>query len=296
MELRHLRYFVAVAESHSFVRAAEILGIAQPPLGMQIKALEAELDVKLFDRSTRPIRLTLAGDTFLQEARAILLQVDQATRTTQQVNQGYSGKLALGIHNSFANTELPGLVAQFHQQFPHVRLEFREATVAQELELLQNEQVDVVFHRSATAYQDGKNFNSLPLLEEDFVLVLPANHALATRSIIPLTALKRESLILPDLDVLPFYQQVVDACRQSGFEPRLDLSIRSGGLVTLLSLVATGMGLSVMPAHTQILHREGVVYRPLQGLSLKRHITLVWRGNENSSVVNNFTEFFHSKY
>jgi DNA-binding transcriptional LysR family regulator len=212
-------------------------------------------------------------------------------RFHHQVNQGYSGKLTLGIHNSFANTQLPGLVAQFHQQFPRIRLEFREATVVQELELLQNEQVDVVFHRSATVYQGGTNFNSLPLLEEDFVLVLPENHVLAARSTIPLTALDGESLILPDLDVLPFYHQVIDACRQSGFEPRLDLSIRSGGLVTLLSLVATGMGLSVMPAHTQILHREGVVHRPIQGLSLKRYIALVWRKNDNSSVVSNFTKF-----
>jgi DNA-binding transcriptional LysR family regulator len=291
MELRHLRYFVVVAELLSFSRAAEVLGIAQPPLGMQIKALEAELDVQLFDRATRPIQLTIAGQTFLQEARAILLQVDQATRTTQQVNQGYVGKLTLGIHNSFANTHLPELVAQFHQRFPHVRLEFREVTVAQELELLQNEQVDVVFHRSATVYQDETYFNSLPLLEEDFVLILPENHSFAAQSTIPLTALKGESLILPDIDALPFYRQVIDVCRQSGFEPKLDLSIRSGGLITLLSLVAVGMGLSVMPAHTQILHREGVVHRSIQGLSLKRYISLVWRRNDNSPVVNNFTKF-----
>ncbi|AKG19949.1 LysR family transcriptional regulator [Calothrix sp. 336/3] len=292
MELRHLRYFTAVAESLSFSRASEALGIAQPPLSQQIKALETELNVQLFNRSTHPIQLTIAGQIFLQEARAILLQLDQATRTTQQVDRGYLGKLTLGIHNSFANSHLPGLVAQFHQQFPDVRLEFREVTVVQELELLQNHQIDVVFHRSPAIYQDGMTFNCLPLLEEEFVLVLPENHPLTARAIVPLTDLKGESLILPDLDVLPFYRQVINACRQSGFEPRLDLSIRSGGLITLLSLVATGLGLSVMPAHTQILNRQGVVHRPIQGLQLKRHITLLWRKNEDSPVLNNFIKFF----
>ena len=288
MELRHLRYFTSVAESLSFSRAAKALGMAQPPLSQQIKALEAELNVQLFDRTTHPIQLTSAGQTFLQDARAILRQVDQATWTTQQVAQGYLGKLSLGIHNSFANTHLPNLVAQFHHQFPDVRLEFREVTVMQELEQLQNQQLDAVFHRSATAYQDGTNFNYLPLLKEDFVLVLPESHPLTARSIVPLTALKGESLILPDLDVLPFYNQVIDACRQCGFEPRLDLSLRSGGLITLLSLVATGLGLAVMPGHTQILHREGIVHRPIQGLDLCRHITLVWRKHDPSPVLKNF--------
>jgi DNA-binding transcriptional LysR family regulator len=295
MELRHLRYFKAVAESLSFSRAAKALDIAQPPLSQQIKALEAELNVKLFDRTTHPIQLTVAGQTFLQEARAILEQVDRATRTTQQVDRGYVGKLTLGIHNSFANSHLPNLVAQFHQHFPDVRLEFREVTVRQELELLQNHQLDVVFHRSATVDRNGTNFNYLPLLEEDFVLVLPENHPLAARSNVPLTALQGESLILPDLDVLPFYQQVIEACLRCGFEPQLDVKIRSGGLVTLLSLVASGMGLSVMPAHTQILHREGIVHRPIQDFQLKRHITLVWHKNDTSPVVNNFAKFFHSE-
>jgi DNA-binding transcriptional LysR family regulator len=288
MELRHLRYFVAVAQARSFSRAAEALNMAQPPLSQQIKALERELKVQLVDRTTYPIQLTIAGQTFLEEALAILSHVERATRTTQQVDRGCVGKLTLGIHNSFANSHLPNLVVQFHQQFPDVRLEFREVTVMQELELLQNHQLDVVFHRSATVDWDRTNFNYLPLLEENFVLVLPENHPLTAQSSVLLAALEGESLILPDFDVLPFYHQVIDACRQCGFEPKLDLSIRSGGLITLLSLVATGLGLAVMPGHTQILHREGIVYRPLQGLNLRRQIGLVWRKDDPSPVLKAF--------
>lgn len=295
MELRHLRYFTKVAELLSFVRAAEALGIAQPPLSMQIKQLEAELNVQLFDRRTRSIQLTIAGQTFLQEARAILLHVDQATRATQKVDQGYVGKLTLGIHNSFANTYLPELVAQFHHQFPDVRLEFQEVTVALELDLLRKEEVDVVFYRSTTPSFDHDSLGFRPLMQENFVLVLPEHHPLTQLAEVPLTMLKDESLILPDLDVLPFYQQVVDACRQSGFEPKLDLSIRSGGLITLLSLVATGLGLSVMPGHTQILRREGITHRPIQGLDLRRHIMIVWRKNDPSTVLKNFLNLFPDK-
>jgi DNA-binding transcriptional LysR family regulator len=295
MELRHLRYFIAVAELLSFSRAAEGLGIAQPPLSQQIKALETELNVQLFDRTTHPIQLTIAGHTFLQEVRTILLQVDQATHMARQVSQGYRGKLTLGIHNSFANSHLPTLVGQFHQQFPDVRLEFREVTVMQELELLQELQLDAVFHRSAAAFQNNLEFNSLPLIQEGFVLVLPKQHPLAKCKQVPLNFLEGESLILPDLDVLPFYQQVIEACQQVGFEPKLDLSLRSGGLITLLSLVATGLGLSVMPAHTRILNREGVVYRTIQGLDLRRYLTLVWRKQNSSSVLNNFVTFFQSQ-
>jgi DNA-binding transcriptional LysR family regulator len=292
MELRHLRYVTTVAELKSVTRAAEVLEITQPRLSQQIKVLEAELNVQLFDRSTHPIQLTIAGQAFLQEAQAILLQVDQATRTTQQIDRGYLGKLTLGIHNSFANSHLPKQVARFHERFPDVRLEFREVTVPQELELLQNHQIDVVFHRSATVERDETKFNYLPLLEEDFVLVLPEHHPLTALPTVPLIALKDESLILPDPDVLPFYHQAIDVCRQSGFEPNLDLSIRSGGLVTLLGLVASGMGLSIMPVHTQILHREGIAHRPIQDLQLKRYITLVWHKHDRAPIPNNFAKFF----
>jgi DNA-binding transcriptional LysR family regulator len=294
MEIRHLLYFKAVAESLSFSRAAQELKITQPRLSQQIKVLEADLEVELFDRTTHPITLTIAGRTFLRETEVILSQVDRATRTTKQVDRGSLGKLTLGIHNSFANSHLPNLVKQFHRHFPDVRLEFREVTVAQELELLQHHHIDVVFHRSATIYRDGTNFNYLPLLKEDFVLVLPEHHPLTAKSTVPLTALKGQSLILPDTDVLPFYHQVIDACRQCGFNPNLDLSIRSGGLITLLSLVAMGLGLSIMPSHIKILHREGVVHRPIEGLNLCRHITLVWRKDDHSPVLKNFLDLLKS--
>jgi DNA-binding transcriptional LysR family regulator len=295
MELRHLRYFVAVAEEGSFTDAARELCMAQPPLSAQIKALEKELDVKLFDRSNnRSIQLTDAGKIFLAEALAILDRVARATEIAQRVKRGSVGKLTLGIHNSFANSNLPKLVAQFHHQFPTVQLEFREVTVIQELQLLQNHQLDVVFHRSAKVYKDTVNFDYLPLLKEDFVLVLPEGHPLARRPTIPLTALHGESLILPDIEALPFYFQVIEACRQCEVEPKLDLDIRSGGIITLMSLVAMGLGISILPGHIKILHREGIVLRSIEGLDLCRHITLVWRKHDDSPVLKNFLDLIKS--
>ena len=294
MEIRHLRYFIAVAENLSFSRAAEQLGLAQPPLTQQIQALEAELEVQLFDRKTRPIQLTMAGQTLLQEAHALLIRLEQAVLTTRRMQQGDIGYLTIGIHNSVANTILPNLLATFRQQFPAVQLELREVTVSQELVLLRNHQLDVVFHRSTKPYEGDADLLFCPLMQETFLLILPEYHPLVDLAEVPITALQGESLVLPDLNVLPFYSQVLQACQTAGFEPKIDQTIRSGGIVTLLSLVAAGVGLSVLPSHVQVLHREGVVYRPIAGLDLCRHIAVVWRKDTVSSVLQNFLSAIQS--
>lgn len=294
MEIRHLRYFIAVAENLSFSRAAEQLGLAQPPLTQQIQALEAELEVQLFDRKTRPIQLTMAGQTLLKEAHTVLTQLEQAVRTTRRIHQGDIGHLTIGIHNSVVNTILPNLLTTFHQQFPAVQLELREVTVAQELLLLRNHQLDVVFHRSTTPYEGDADLCFCPLMQETFLLILPEYHPLVDLAEVPITALQGESLVLPDLNVLPFYSQVIYACQMAGFEPKIDRTIRSGGIITLLSLVAAGIGLSVLPSHVQVLHREGIVYRPISGLDLCRHIAVVWRKDGISSVLQNFLNAIQS--
>lgn len=294
VEIRHLRYFIAVAENLSFSRAAEQLGLAQPPLTQQIQALEAELGVQLFDRKTRPIQLTRAGQTLLQEAQALLTRLEEAVRTTRRTHQGEIGYLTLGIHNSVANTILPNLLTTFHQQFPNVELKLQEVTVPQELVLLRNHQLDVVFHRSTMPYEGDADLSCYPLMQETFLLILPEKHPLVNLPEIPITALQGESLVLPDLNVLPFYSQVIQACQTAGFEPKIEQTIRSGGIITLLSLVAAGVGLSILPSHVQVLHREGIVYRAIAGLDLCRHIAVVWRTDDISPVLQNLLSVIQS--
>ena len=288
MELRHFRNFIVVAENLSFTVAAEKLQMAQPPLTQQIQALESELGVTLFDRRTRPIQLTAAGQVFLEEARSMMSHLAQSVRKVQRVGDGEVGSLTIGIHNSVATSILPILLTTFRSQFPLVILELREVTIDQEIPLLKNHQLDVVFHRLPSPYENDLSLSSCSILQESFVLVLPETHRLASCNHLSIAALHQESLILPFLEGAPFYQTVIETCTAEGIQPRIATEVKATGIVTLLSLVATGIGLTILPSHVQTLHREGVVYRPISGLNLDRKTTLVWRKENDSPVLHNF--------
>ncbi len=295
-ELRQICYFLAVVQSNNnFTEAAKRLGIKQPPLSQRIQALEKLLSadqktlaVKLFDRSKRPIELTEAGQAFLIEARQALIHLDRAVSHARQASQGEIGRLIIGMNNSIANTILPEVVQLFQQQFPKVELELHEVTIQQELQMLKNHQLDVIFQRSPSFAHNDLALRYQPILEEYFVVALPATHALADQTKIPLQALANDAIILPSLDVLPFYEKIVTLCREAGFEPKINQTVTVTGVVTLLSMVAAGVGVSILPNHVQTLHREGVVYRSLQSATLNRQIAVVWRQEDTSAVLPQF--------
>lgn len=291
-ELRQICYFIAVVQANNnFSEAAKRLGIKQPPLSQRIQALEELLSthqktlaVKLFDRSKRPIKLTEAGQAFLIEAQQALIHLDRAVSHARQASQGEIGRLIIGMNNSIANTILPEVVKEFQQRFPKVELELHEVTIQQEIQMLKNHQLDVIFQRSPSFEQNDSALSFQPILEEYFVVALPTTHALADQTKISLKALADDAIILPSLDVLPFYEKIVTLCREAGFEPKINHTVTATGVVTLLSLVAAGVGVSILPSHVQTLHREGVVYRSIQHVALTRKIAVVWR-QENSSIV-----------
>lgn len=295
-ELRQICYFLAVVQAgNNFSEAAKRLGIKQPPLSQRIQALEASLSanqkplsVKLFDRSKRPIELTEAGQAFLVEVQQAFIHLDRAVSHARQASQGEIGHLIIGMNNSIANTILPEIVQEFQQRFPKVELELHEVTVQQQVQMLKNHQLDVVFQRFSTFDQNDPALNLLPIMEEYFVVALPTTHALADQNKIPLKALENDEIILPSLDVLPFYEKVVTLCREAGFEPKINQTVTATGVVTLLSLVAAGVGVSILPNHVQTLRREGVVYRSLQNAALNRQIAVVWRQEDSSIVLRQF--------
>lgn len=295
-ELRQICYFIAVVQAdNNFSEAAKRLGIKQPPLSQRIQALEELLStdqktlaVKLFDRSKRPIELTEAGQAFLIEAQQALIHLDRAVSYARQASQGEIGRLIIGVNNSIANTILPEIVQEFQQRFPKVELELHEVTIEQEIQMLRNHQLDVIFQRSPSFEQNEPALSFQPILEEYFVVALPTTHALADQTKISLTALADDAIILPSLDVLPFYEKVVTLCREAGFEPKINQTATVTGVVTLLSLVAAGIGVSILPNHVQTLHREGVVYRSLQNAPLNRQIAVVWRQEDSSIVLRQF--------
>jgi DNA-binding transcriptional LysR family regulator len=305
-ELKQVCYFIALVEAgNSFTEAAKRLEIAQPPLSQRIQGLEKLLSdkhwsVKLFDRSKRPIELTPAGKAFLKAAEQALFHLDravsQARQVSDRVSRGEIGTLRIGINNSIANTFLPEILWVFQSQFPDVEVEVQEVTLEQEVQMLKNRELDAIFQRSPSFEQnDPTLFSFQVILAEYFVVALPTTHPLADRESIPLKALADDFILLPSLDLFPFYQKVDTLCHQAGFAPKINKSVNVRGVVSLLSLVAAGLGVSILPNHVKTLERQGVKYRSLEyrsfdSTSLNRQIAVVWRKDDSSLILRQFRE------
>src|SRR5690606_10370161 len=227
MELRHLRYFVAVAEEQHMTRAAERLGIQQPPLSMQIRALEQELDVQLLRRLPRGVELTEAGVAFMVRARAILDQVDRAVATTRRTARGEQGRVVVGFTGSTPFVPfVPRVVRSFREMAPLVSLALEESGSSELVEGLHNEEIDAAFIRSPVDDVTGRSVQ--PLLEEKMLVALPTGHVLARRTgysrvvPLPLQELASETFILYKRPGAPgLYDTIISACRAAGFSPRV---------------------------------------------------------------------------
>ncbi|MCU0526932.1 MAG: LysR family transcriptional regulator [Elainella sp. Prado103] len=286
MELRHLRYFIAVAEELSFSRAAEQLRIAQPPLSQQIQALEAELGVKLFDRKKRPLQLTLAGQAFLEEARSILLQLEQSVLKTQSIHLGESGYLTIGFTSSITNGVLPNILRMFQEHYPAVKLILREGNNASQIQKLRDRLVDLIF---VYQYQSGETdeFVVAPIAQEFLVAVLPAPHPLAAQQQIALVDLADQAFVMPLYQVVPgLTEQIYRLCAQQNFVPQV--AQEAIFMVTILGLVAGGIGVSLLPSSAQTLRREGVVFRPLQDATETIQLSAIWRRQDESPILQQF--------
>ncbi|MDZ7958534.1 MAG: LysR family transcriptional regulator [Aulosira sp. DedQUE10] len=286
MELRHLRYFIAVAEEKNFSYAAKRLHIAQPPLSQQIGALEEEIGVKLFDRKKRPLQLTSAGQVFLAEARLVLTQVERAIIQTQRASRGEIGELVVGTNSSIANSLLPDMLRTFRDRFPHVKLVLRELTAAQQIQELHNRRLDIAFDCLLNSYQQDSELCYLPIGRESLVIALPKTHPLASVSQIPLQDLADEPFVLPSTEIVPSYTEIIHLCQQAGFFP--NVVQEATWMITVLSLVAGGVGVALLPSNVQNLQRTGVVYKPIEGANLTREIVVLWRQEDTSPVLHEF--------
>ncbi|MCC5647488.1 LysR family transcriptional regulator [Nostoc sp. CHAB 5824] len=288
MELRHLRYFIAVAEELNFSRAAERLHISQPPLSQQIQALEAELGLQLFERKKRPLQLTAAGQVFLAEARLVFPQLERAITSAQKVSRGEIGRLVVGTNSSVANSVLPDILQIFHPLFPEVILVLREVSSSEQVNLLRDRYIDIAFERLPNTNLNDTALNFLSILQEPLIVALPEKHPLAAQFQIPLIALADEPFVLPPTDLVPSYSQIISLCQQVGFSPKVVQ--QATWMVTVLSLVAGGVGVTLLPANAQSLQRKGVVYRAIQGENLTLELAVVWRRDDSSVVLREFLE------
>jgi DNA-binding transcriptional LysR family regulator len=281
MELRHMRYFVAVAEEGNFTRAAERLGMQQPPLSQQIRALESELGFALFRRHPKGAALTQGGEVFLQEARAILDSLGHAAARAARAAQGSEGLVTLGFTSSAAAHPLiPHIVRAYRARRPGVNLEFREGNAAELTDAVAADKLHVAFLRMPVGQPAGLAFHQL--LVEEMLLVLPVGHpALKKRAgqrmpSVSLTALRDENFILVRRHGgRGMYANLLAACERLGFTPHIAVEVER--MLTNISLVAAGAGVSVVPASMKGIHEGSVVYCHMRerGPELGAPLTLV---------------------
>lgn len=286
MELRHLRYFLAVAKELHFGRAAERLHMAQPPLSQQIRQLEDELGFQLFHRTKRTVQLTEAGSSFFQDCQRILEQVDQAVHTGQQVSRGEMGQLVIGFVSSATYNVLPQILHQLRQRFPQVNLALHELTTDQQLQWMQQRRLDVGFVRPPI---EVAALESLTILREPLVVAVADTHPLARETNVSLRSLSTESFILFPRSLAPgLYDQIISLCQQADFSPRV--AQEAIQMQTIVSLVAAEMGIAIVPLSLQNLQRTGVVYKPLKEPTPEATIAIAWRRQEVSATIQRFLE------
>src|SRR2546421_10249043 len=280
MELRHLRYFVTVAEELHFGRAATRLSIVQPSLSQQIKQLENELGFPLLYRTKRSVELTDAGKVFLSEAKQVLAQVQEAKRAAQRAYRGEMGRLVVGYISSSASDLLPMMLRVYRERFPEVGAALRELTTQEQLRALEEEYIQVGLLRLPI---------SAPLVHveivrrEPIVCVLPEEHPLAVRERIAVSLLAQEPFVLQASQRGAGYSaQLLQLCLSSGFSPNVIQEVTE--MHTIVSLVAAGMGVSLVPLSARNIRSQGAVYRERERTSTLTQMAEAWRGHSQTSL------------
>lgn len=284
MELRHLRYFVAVAEELHFRRAAERLHMSQPPLSQQIRALEADVGAQLLVRSRRRVELTEAGKVFLREARAVLEAADRASDLARRVSRGEVGRLAVGFVGSAMYSAVPEILRRFRGEHPDVELHLREVPTGLQLEALESGELDVGFIRPPVP---GQDLRVETIQTEKVVVALPASHPLARRKRLRLEALGHEALVLLARREAPGLHETL-AVAMAGVGGSTWVVQEVAEMQTAIGLVAAGLGISLVPASVASLDRDGVVYRPISGPAPTVELALAWRLGDQAPALERF--------
>ncbi len=289
MELRHLRYFVMVAQEEHMTRAAAKLGIQQPPLSQQIQALEKELGVSLLIRKSRRIELSPAGKVFLGDARDILARADQSIQRIRRFEMGEEGSIRLGFTSSASLHHMtPDLVRRFRESYPLISVEIEEGAAHDLINGLEQERIDIAFSRSSVKPYLG--ISSIELLKEDMVIAIPINHPLSSipNGVLKLIDLKDENFI--------FYQQVngsgikenlLNECQRVGFEPKsIEIVYR---IIGAIHLVASGLGIAIVPKSMQSIQTNSVSYKTFHpDHTLTVPLSIAYRENASKLTVKRF--------
>jgi DNA-binding transcriptional LysR family regulator len=277
MDLRHIRYFVAVANARSFTRAAEQLHIAQPPLSRQIQQLESELGVRLLDRDSRPLQVTEAGRVFYEQALQVLYRVEQMKAATIQVGKGQRQSVSIGFVGSTLYGEVPMLTRKLRHAYPDIDFQLVELTTMQQIDALKSGRIDIGFGRMRN---NDPSVSRIVLREERLILAIPPGHALAAEvGPLPLAAVSDQQLILFPKEPRPsFADHVLGVLYDHGVHPAQTHEMRE--LQAALGLVAAEVGLCIIPAAAQF--RNDLVYRLIEDERATSPVILSHRANDIS--------------
>jgi DNA-binding transcriptional LysR family regulator len=288
MELRHLRYFVAVAEELSFRGAAERLHMAQPPLSAQIKALEQELRARLFERTTRSVRLTHAGRVFLEEARTVLQASVQAEQRVRDAEHGLAGTLRVGVIAPMANAWLAGNLRRFRQRFPGVQISLYDLTSTEQLRRLHAHELDAGLLRPPVGFPE---LEYLFVGESKQVLAVPVGHRLARKKTLTWADFHGEDLVLIHPSAQHgFYDAFFAECAKAGAKPRPVQY--ANDIQTKMWLISAGFGIAPTTARLEEVKRSGLVFRPMPAGLPPVQTVLAWRRDDTSPVLRHFRDMF----
>jgi DNA-binding transcriptional LysR family regulator len=284
IELRHLRSLVVLAEELHFGRAAARLGIAQPPLSQQIQRLERLLGSRLFERTSRRVQLTDAGNAFLVEARRALLAVENAVEAARRAGRGETGELRVAFAATVMFVHLPRIIREFRTRFPGVHLDLREMPTGPQLAALRAGDIDLGFVREPRPDPD---LEIVTVMREPLRIAVNKSHPLAARATLAVRHLADEPFVLFPEELAPgLYAQVMELCRAAGFTPRVVEESRE--LYTSVSLVEAGVGVSILPASVEKLGWRGVRYRPIPSAAAETRIAAAWRRDRARPVLDAF--------
>lgn len=287
MELRHLTYFIAVAEELHFGRAARRLNISQPPLSQQIRQLEEELGVRLFNRTKRNVEMTRAGTVFLAEARRIIDAAQDAVRRAVRADKGETGNLAVGFIGSANYSVLPPVIREFRRRFPDVEIVLTEMNTSQQLEAFRDGRIQVGFMRPPRGIED-KEVSVESVFREPLMVAMPGNHPLQGRRSLPLRLLAKEPFIMIPRQRGPgFFDYIISLCQQEGFSPHIVLE--ASQFHTIVGLVAAEIGIAIVPASMRYSHMEGVVFNKIAG-NAETVLKMAWLAADESLVLQNFLD------
>jgi DNA-binding transcriptional LysR family regulator len=295
LELRQLRYFVAVAEEMHFGRAAARLHMTQPPLSQTIQLLESALGTPLFVRTKRSVVLTPAGSTLLPEARRILQQAAALPELAQRAAAGESGRLALAFVSIADYSILPPSLRDFRERYPQVHIELREATTDVQLDDLMQRRIDVGLLIPPLPDKMRAELDYLPVLSEPLILAAPKGLPVVRgKNAVALEALSEQPLIVFPRRIAPAFHDAILTCfHDAGLTPRIGQEAIQ--MQTIVGLVSAGMGIALVPQSVSNLKRPGVEYRPIAGKTPLVETGMAWRRDNTAPILRAFLELLRTK-